>query len=280
MVLRPHRVKYPIAHRNGVYFMIVEPIDNLGNFEPRISCKGLCAKCGQVHGMAVGYAALQAKLLLGKIDEAKRIDFLSSDAEADPRFSTDYLFGDARGQMFGVMVCRDKSGQTGMLKAFSGQYNGVWNVPGWVPPLVDTAALDRMSCGVERVIKRLGRQMDSLPVDSPERDRLAEQRKAMSQALMKDIHALYRIPNYNRELYPLPEIVAGDGGIPTGTGDCCAPKLLGYAARHSLKPLGLVEFFYGRENKSGTKKHGGMYTSCKEKCWRILGYMLCGASKK
>ena len=40
-------------------------------------------------------------------------------------------------------------------------------------------------------------------------------------------------------------------GIPTGTGDCCAPKLLNFAAQNNLRPLGISEFFWGRENKSG-----------------------------
>ncbi|WP_319468543.1 hypothetical protein [uncultured Pseudodesulfovibrio sp.] len=259
---------------------VFEPVEIKGNFEPRISCKGLCERCGKEHGMAVGYAAEHARRLLATLDEKKRIDFLVPDEEAAPRFSTEYLFGNARGQMFGVLVCRDKDGRTGVLKAFSGQYNGVWRVPGWVPPLVDVDAFKRMSFGVERFIKRLGREIDKLPKGSSDRASLIEKRKAVSQALMKDIHALYRIPNFRRELKPLPEVVTGTGGIPTGTGDCCAPKLLGYAARHSLKPLGLVEFFYGRENKSKSKKHGGMYMSCKDKCGRILGYMLCGAGKK
>lgn len=72
------------------------------------------------------------------------------------------------------------------------------------------------------------------------------------------------------------EAFCEDKGIPTGTGDCCAPKLLNYAARNRLKPIGISEFFFGRENKSETRKHGEFYPSCKIKCEPILGFMLCG----
>lgn len=262
------------------FFMLFELVELTGSFDPRISCRGLCESCGQTHGMAVGYAAVEAKKLMDQLTAEQRIDFVTPRSEADPRFSTDYLWGVARGQMFGVMVCRDQQGNAGVIKAFSGQYDGVWNVPGWVPPLVDAPTLARVSSGVEKYIKKLGKQIDEMPETDPGKAALKGKRKALSQALMKDIHAMYRIPNFRGEIKGLPDIVTGDRGIPTGTADCCAPKLLGYAARHSLSPLGIVEFYFGKENRSGTKKHGGMYTSCKEKCGRILGYMLCGAGKK
>ena len=244
------------------------PIELTGEYDPRRIYTGKCVRCGVEHGIAIGQAKYQAVALLKRLDSEKRIDFDVPASSADPRFALDYLFGEARGQMFGVLVCSDSQGKTGVLKAFSGQYNSVWQVEGWVPPLVNVDTLDEMSSGVERFIKRLGRKIVKLPAGSSERKRLQGQRKAVSQALMKDIHALYRIPNFRRELKPLPEIVYGNGGIPTGTGDCCAPKLLGYAARHGLKPLGLVEFYYGKENRSGSRSHGKVYTSCTNKCGR------------
>jgi len=256
--------------------MMIRPINISGKFDTRMSAKGVCDKCGVEHCMILGYSAPYAKELFQTLTANGRIDFDVPESEADPHLSTDYLFGEARGQMFGVLVVRDVDGQPGLLKAFSGQYNGIWDVPGWVPPLVDTDRLQSATFGIERLIKRLGRQINEFPKGSPERKRLMERRKGYSQALMKDIHAMYSIPNFCGDMTPLPQVVSGDGGIPTGTGDCCAPKLLGYAARHSLTPIGLAEFYFGRENKSQTKKHGGMYTSCKNKCGRVLGYMLCG----
>jgi len=256
--------------------MLLEYCDLNGEFDERISCKALCPACGKPHSLPLGYALPEAKRLLSTLLDAGRVDFDAPADRADPRLSTAPLFGEARGQMFGVLVCRDREGRTGVLKAFSGQMNGVWLVPGWVPPLVDAALLARMCAGPERVIKSLTCRLDGLDKADPERARLAERRRDLSRALMKDIHALYRIPNFRRQLKPLAKIVISKGGIPSGTGDCCAPKLLGYAARHSLTPLGLAEFYLGRENKSGTRRNGAVYPACSGKCGRILGYMLCG----
>jgi hypothetical protein len=93
---------------------------------------------------------------------------------------------------------------------------------------------------------------------------------------MQEIHAMYRLPNFRGQVVPLPLAVHPEGNAPTGTGDCCAPKLLGYAAAHNLTPLGLAEFYFGRTNRSGTREHGRFYPSCLDKCGRILGFMLCG----
>jgi hypothetical protein len=256
--------------------MFFEQMKLQGKFDERVAASGFCATCGRSHSIALGYAVPEARRLLSTLLETRRVDFEVPDGEADPRHSLEPLFGEARGHMFGVLVCRDKKGATGVLKAFSGQMNGVWMVDGWVPPLVDVNLLERISNGTERYIKRLGQKIEALPTDDPERAKLVEKRRALSRALMKDIHGLYRIPNFLRQLKPLSEVVTGKGGIPSGTGDCCAPKLLGYAARHSLTPLGLAEFYVGRENKAGTKRNGAIYASCKAKCGRILGHMLCG----
>ena len=259
--------------------MLFEPMELQGKFDKRVAASGFCPACGRKHEIALGHAVPEAKRLLSVLLETRRVDFEVPDEKADPKLSIEPLFGEARGHMFGVLVCRDKKGVTGVLKAFSGRMNGVWMVDGWVPPLVDVNLLERMSAGTERYIKRLGARIEALAADDPQRAALVEKRRNLSRALMKDIHGMYRLPNFRRQLKPLTEAVVGKGGIPTGTGDCCAPKLLGYAARHSLTPLGVVEFYVGRENKAGTKRNGAVYTSCKAKCGRILGHMLCGLEK-
>jgi hypothetical protein len=93
---------------------------------------------------------------------------------------------------------------------------------------------------------------------------------------MLDIHGLYRLTNFRGETASLEEAFIGSNGIPTGTGDCCAPKLLNYAAKNNLRPLGISEFFWGKENRSGGHRHGAFAASCAEKCQPILGFMLCG----
>lgn len=241
-----------------------------------IMCSGFCAACGREHGLPVGPAAAAARDVVAALEANGRMDYDLPQDEADPRFSLEYLWGEARGQMLGVMTYVDASGAHGVLKAFSCQYNGAWNIMGWVPPIIDVEGFHRIGDPVERQIKALGREMAEHPKGSAEYVRLKRERKAMSQKLMKDFHALYRLHNFRSEVRPMTEVFLGGGGVPTGVGDCCAPKLLHHAANMGYTPTGIVEFYWGRENRSGTRRHGECYPACTEKCRPILGFMLCG----
>lgn len=61
---------------------------------------------------------------------------------------------------------------------------------------------------------------------------------------------------------------------PSGMGECCAPKLLHYAATHGLKPLELSEVWYGPSPKGEVRHHGMEYEPCQAKCQPILWFML------
>ncbi|MDK2858074.1 MAG: tRNA pseudouridine32 synthase / rRNA pseudouridine746 synthase [Verrucomicrobiota bacterium] len=234
---------------------------------------GFCADCETVHSLPVGNSRKHALELMQQLDEFKRLDSLPGSNHQSEiishKFSTDYLWSEARGHMFGVLECEDAEGTPVVLKAFSGQYNGRWFVDGWVPPILDTEDFYRVSTPVDHEIKLLNRFIAEQK--NPE---LIRKRKALSQQLMKEIHALYRLTNFHGETRPLTHVFRG--GIPTGAGDCCAPKLLNHAALNGLKPIGLSEFYWGRENKSGTRRHKQFYPACAEKCQPILGFMLCG----
>jgi hypothetical protein len=196
----------------------------------------------------------------------------------DPRLGLDYLFGPARGQMFGVLACQDVRGNGQVLKAFSGQYNGVWEVPGWVPPIVDPAQFHRTIRDDEPRIKALTRLIGELPPESPRRSDLSAERRQLSAGLMERIFDLYRLANFRGQRRLLREAFLGRA-MPTGTGECCAPKLLHHAALNGLIPLALAEFYVGRENRSGTRTQGRFFAPCAEKCRPILGFILCGSEE-
>lgn len=239
-----------------------------------VQCAGPCARCGVEHGLPVGGALAPARALFERLEALGRVDIDAPRAGADPRFALDYLWGEARGQMFGVLSYVDARGASGTLRAFSGQYNGAWEVPGWTPPVLDVAAFHAVSDPVEPQIKAIGREMAAC-TDPERRAALKRRRRAMSQGLMRDIHALYRLRNGAGEVRPMTEIFLAPG-VPTGAGDCCAPKLLQHAARLGVRPTGIVEFYVGRENRSGTRRHGMSYAACEGKCRPLLGFMLCG----
>ena len=214
---------------------------------------------------------------MNRLEREKRLDFASAAPEAG--LSTEVLFSESRGQMLGVLVCAptEPGGDNVILKAFSGQYNGVWNADGWVPPILDERIFRDAVAAADPEIKRLSAEIKSCSKASV-RTRLIEQRRELSQCHMKEIHAMYTIRNFASGSTDLFTLFADRPGIPAGTGDCCAPKLLNHAVKLGLKPISLAEFFWGRENRSETKKHGCFYPPCEEKCVPILGYMLHGSN--
>ena len=240
-----------------------------------LDCIGYCRDCGQEHCLPAAPALDAARELLADMERHRSIGLGMDD---DPRLHLGYLSGPARGQMFAVLAARDSAGREHVLKAFSGQYNSLWTVPGWVPPILDPAAFERVIQSDEPRIKALTREIDLLASTAPVRVRLMAERRQLSQGLMARIFDLYRLTNLRGQTRSLAEIFLGSG-MPTGTGECCAPKLLHFAATHGLIPVGLAEFYVGRENRSGTRSHGEFYAPCAEKCRPILGFLLCGRDR-
>ena len=246
-----------------------------------ISASGFCAQCDQIHTLPVGNSRAAAYELMQKLETHRTINFPLDEVEVphqkDPTdpFSTNSLWGNARGQMFGVLECVNSAGETVILKAFSCQFNGQWLLDGWAPPLFDVSAFHDLTEPVYEKIYALTAQLEA---DSTLRD-LRAARADLSRNLVIGIHNLYQLTNLKGTTCSLNEILNRTKGIPIGTGDCCAPKLLNEAARLNLQPVGLSEFYWGKESKSGARQHRQFYTACKEKCQPILGFMLCGSPR-
>ena len=232
--------------------------------------RGFCADCGTTHSLPAEPAMAAAQQLMQQLTNYHSIDFSRQNSKAKES-STDFLYGKARGKMFGVLSCETAEGTPLTLKAFSGQYNGVWEVEDWVPPLFDVDNFWQLLNPIEKEIKALGKKLKN--TDS---NILRQQRKKLSQKLMKQLHKLYRLHNFNHQKCTLADLFPENRGIPTGTGDCCAPKLLNHAALHGLKPTGLAEFYWGKANRSATRFEGEFYPPCSDKCGPILGFLLCG----
>ena len=191
--------------------------------------------------------------------------------------------------MFGVLVVEERrregvrregekeSGvrRFGFLAAYSGLLEGRNDWAYFVPPVFDAQEPDGYFKQKEREISSLSKNPSCSSFS-----------REMSQALQlwlfhqyhllnargetkdlveiwQDYHASPRI----REKYPLP---------PSGTGDCCAPKLLQYAYQHGLKPLCMAEFWWGESPKNLIRHHGQFYPACSGKCKPVLAWMLQG----
>lgn len=142
----------------------------------------------------------------------------------------------------------------------------------------------------DRVLQPLKAIIDT--ADSKIRE-LKQQRKELSRQLQAKMHAAYNLINFLGKSKTLQELMPF--GLPTGTGDCCAPKLLHYAATHNLKPLAMVEFWWGESSgidsavngekipgkKTLAKKTSGkFYGACVERCQPLMGFLLSGLQSK
>ncbi len=102
---------------------------------------------------------------------------------------------------------------------------------------------------------------------------LKQQRKQLSRQLQTQMHAAYSLTNFSGQSLSLQQLLPD--GTPTGTGECCAPKLLHYAATHGLKPLAMAEFWWGNSTVED-KIQGEFYGACLERCQPLMGFLLSG----
>ncbi|MCI5122902.1 MAG: hypothetical protein D3925_00095, partial [Candidatus Electrothrix sp. AR5] len=142
----------------------------------RTGAIGFCQSCEQEHYLPAFPAEEAALQLMKTLENKQQIDFALPPQQTNPRCSVDYLWGPARGKMFGILVAQAPNGGQIHLQAFSGQYNGLWQVPGWVGPVFDCKAFHQVHDDEERAIKKLSRQIDRLSPDSGERQELVQLR--------------------------------------------------------------------------------------------------------
>ncbi len=103
---------------------------------------------------------------------------------------------------------------------------------------------------------------------------LKRQRKALSQQLQSQMHQAAALTNFAGESVSLAQL--RPAGLPTGSGECCAPKLLHYAATQNLQPIAMAEFWWGPA--VGDKQSGEFYGACVDRCQPLMGFMLSGLS--
>lgn len=289
--------------------------------------------------------------------------------EAIARELMQYLASDEiynrEGKMYGVLLVELPTGETQVLKAFSGLLNGCSVIDGWVPPIpgrdavaVDeaqtlaeldaikqelitlkqlperqqyqtladkwqqqlqqmsdrhrhckhqrdhqrqifyqtltgaalTTALEKLEAesrqqGIERRKFKLKQNAELQPLQQiialadAHIQELKQRRKALSRQLQAQMHAAYSLMNFFGQSVSLQQLMPG-GSMPTGTGDCCAPKLLHYAATHQLKPLAMAEFWWGDSSANEDKVQGEFYGACVERCQPLMGFLLSGLNQK
>ena len=178
---------------------------------------------------------------------------------------------DGHGVMIGCLVCADEAGEKVILNAVSGnslvaegESEGIW-----VPPIVSADRIRRALLPNDKRIHELTAELKSAP--ESERRRISGERELLTTESLRNVHELYRFHCIDGSVKSLADICKAKLP-PTGTGDCCEPKLLDYAFSHALFPVSMDEMYWGRATPNKTP--GVSYAPCDERCALILPAML------
>ena len=178
------------------------------------------------------------------------------------------------GLMLGSLICKKTvTGEEVVLHAVSGismqlEVTSPSQTQIVVPPLATPSQIEAALAENDREIHEL-----TARINAGEKE-LSATRTALTTASLQKVFDLYTFTRFDGKKITLNEIIALHGGRlpPTGTGDCCAPKLLSYAFEHGLIPVSMDEVFYGKD--SPNKKCGSSYPPCDERCGYILPSIL------
>lgn len=149
------------------------------------------------------------------------------------------------GRMLGILVCTDGT----VYKAFSGLLEGQYEHEGFVPPVFPVKEMEDLLALHDGIIKT------------------SNDPREASRTCWNKVQKLYSFHCYDGLIRTLDMIFPN---APSGTGDCCAPKLLNHAYEVGKKPLSLAEFFYG----SGSSNHMQFHSPCDFRCRPILKHIL------
>ncbi|MCQ2174540.1 MAG: pseudouridine synthase [Bacteroidales bacterium] len=181
----------------------------------------------------------------------------------------------SEGKMLGVLMVQGRDGNPDFLFSFSGLAGGKSRVDGFVPPILDLQDPEGHFKKVESQIVALNRRIES--GETPDIREDMRRRREMSEELQDWLFRNYIVNNALGERKSILDIFAARGLTPPGgTGECAAPKLLQYAYLHSLRPLAMGEFWYGKSPADEVRTPGCFYPSCTGKCGPLLAFMLQG----
>ena len=207
-------------------------------------------------------AKTHARFLMHLLDTTGAVDF-----DGDSTIPTSSLFGEGKGRMFAVMTALDREGNEVLLKAFSGHLGGRRTIPGWVAHPLDDETYRAYLEEHDPPIKALGRAIDAAD-DEGEREALRQERAELSSEALEAYNTLFTLTAIDGRRHSLRDIFASSP-IPTGSGECCEPKLFNHAFSHGLRPVSMAQFFYGEG-----KEHRSFHPPCQERCAPILSTLL------
>lgn len=137
----------------------------------------------------------------------------------------------------------------------------------------ERSAIKAMRAERDRVVAVLATELEDR---LQRRGELRNRRRRLSRRLQSAMHASRGFINFAGRHAGLGELF-GAAGIPSGSGECCGPKLLQEAAQRCLRPLAIAEFWWGEPSADGARQPRHFYGPCAMRCQPLLGHLLCGA---
>lgn len=130
----------------------------------------------------------------------------------------------------------------------------------------------------KRMEERLSPYAAKLKSAQEELAAMKEARRRESENLQNWLFSNFMVLNAEGDSKSLKEIFAATTSLipPSGSGECCAPKLLHAAYCRGLMPLKIAEYWYGKSKRGEVRVHGHHYPACRGKCRPVLGWMLGG----
>lgn len=178
--------------------------------------------------------------------------------------------------MIGSLVCRSSNNEKVKLFAISGSTKKITkNIED------DLIFVDAIVCAdeIEKALEKNDSEIHSLTdtinsFSGPEEilESLKKKRLLLTSQSQKKVFDLYSFHCIDGKIRTLNEICKNNFP-PTGTGECCEPKLLDYAFRNNLEPISMAEILFMRD---GTNEEQNQKTipPCDERCSLILPSIL------
>ena len=207
-----------------------------------------------------------------------------------------------QGVMLGALVCKDKNGNEVKLVTNSGNAKKIENGKRktendffgeivFVGTIVSAEEIENALAENDKEIHEITKEIQKLKENPTEGNTahcslLTAHLKQLCSASLSKVHALYKFHCIDGNVRTLKEIceMYNHGKLPpTGTGDCCAPKLLDYAFAHDLTPVSLAEASYTEQSVTAklerptapcTLHTANLISPCDERCGILLPAML------
>ncbi len=178
----------------------------------------------------------------------------------------------ANGIMIGVLVAKNSAQENKILFTVSGisrKIEGKFHDAIFVEPIVSSK---KIMSALQKNDSEIHLLTEKLKVCS--KDNLQDlqlRRSVLTSESLEKVHELYSFYCFDGKKRSLKQICKNHLP-PTGTGDCCAPKLLNFSFKNNLTPLSMCEVFYGKSTEK--KISGCKYSPCDERCGLILPEIL------